>query len=400
MLIDTIREDRIKAMKARDEKKKSLLGVLVADACKDEKQPDDVTVVRFVKKFIENARENLQACEKGGGSSGNSENAQREIEILTEYLPAQLTGDALVAAIRHVMSLEGIEAVPANMGKVMKALGVHHAGGYDGREASGLVKGILSGEILANVLVKLLYVHFRSINDGPFNDLEVLIDSQYPIICIETHEEARVEEILTRICSESGLPFFHWVATAGLTRSGEPQPVYNTRTAMEVLNFICSSSLDAVYLMKDLHRYLEDPLLVRKLRDLCRSFRQKRKSLVLTAPTFDLPPELSNEVVFFELSLPAVDELKTLVLRVVRDISSRRKIAVKMDAATGRKLVESLKGLTLHEAERVLTRAIVHDGRLSVDNLPHILDAKKQKISQSGLIEFFPRQELLTVWED
>ena len=50
-----------------------------------------------------------------------------------------------------------------------------------------------------------------------FNDLEVLIDSQYPIICIETHEEARVEEILTRICSESGLPFFHWVATAGLT---------------------------------------------------------------------------------------------------------------------------------------------------------------------------------------
>ena len=114
---------------------------------------------------------------------------------------------------------------------------------------------------------------------------------------------------------------------------------------MEVLNFICSSSLDAVYLMKDLHRYLEDPLLVRKLRDLCRSFRQKRKSLVLTAPTFDLPPELSNEVVFFELSLPAVDELKTLVLRVVRDISSRRKIAVKMDAATGRKLVESLRGL-------------------------------------------------------
>ena len=76
-----------------------------------------------------------------------SENAQREIEILTEYLPAELTGDALVAAIRHVMSLEGIEAVPANMGKVMKALGVHHAGGYDGREASGLVKGILSGEI-------------------------------------------------------------------------------------------------------------------------------------------------------------------------------------------------------------------------------------------------------------
>jgi len=228
-----------------------------------------------------------------------------------------------------------------------------------------------------------------------FNDLEVLIDSQYPIICIETHEESRAEEILARISGRLRLPFFHWVATEGLTRSGEPQPVYNTKTAMEVLNFIRTSSLEAVYLMKDLHRYLEDPLLVRKLRDLCQCFRQKRKSLVLTAPSFDIPPELMNEVVFFDLSLPTSAELKELVLRVVQGISSRRKITVKMDAATGRKLVECLKGLTLNEAERVLTRAIVHDGRLSVDDLPLILDAKKQKISQSGLIEFIPRQETL-----
>jgi ATP-dependent 26S proteasome regulatory subunit len=226
-----------------------------------------------------------------------------------------------------------------------------------------------------------------------FNDLEVLIDSQYPIICIETHEEARAEEILTRICRCMHLPFFHWVATQGLTRSGEPQPVYNTLKAMEVLNFITSSTLEAVYLLKDLHRYLDDPMLVRKLRDICQCFRTKRKSIVLTAPSFTIPPELTNEVIFFDLSLPSADELKELVRRVVRDISTRRKISVDMDSTTGRKLVQNLKGLTLNEAERVLTRAIVHDGRLSADDLPLILDVKKQKISQSGLIEFFPRQE-------
>lgn len=226
-----------------------------------------------------------------------------------------------------------------------------------------------------------------------FNDLEVLIDSQYPIICIETHEETRAEEILTNICRSMRLPFFHWVATQGLTRSGEPQAVYNTTKAMEVLNFISSSSLDAVYLMKDLHRHLEDPILVRKLRDICQCFRTKRKSIVLTAPSFTIPPELTNEVVFFGLSLPDTNQLKELVRHVVRDISTRRQISVNIDPATGRKLVQNLKGLTLNEAERVLTRAIVHDGRLSADDLPLILDAKKEKISQSGLIEFFPRQE-------
>jgi uncharacterized protein YqeY len=147
MLIEKIRKDRLKALKAKDEKKKNLLGVLIADACRDEKQPDDITVVRFVKKFIENAKENLLAFEKGSGSTASKEDAQREVEILTEYLPSQLTGEALIEAIRQVISLEAIEALPSNMGKVMKALGSHHAGGYDGKEASELVKGILSGKI-------------------------------------------------------------------------------------------------------------------------------------------------------------------------------------------------------------------------------------------------------------
>jgi len=147
MLIDTIREDRLKALKAKDEKKKNLLGVLIADACKDEKQPDDTTVIRFVKKFIENARETLRVLESGTGSPAAREDARAEIDILIEYLPSQLTGAALADAIRRVMQLEAIEPLPSNMGKVMKALGVHHAGSYDGKEASEMVKGILSGKL-------------------------------------------------------------------------------------------------------------------------------------------------------------------------------------------------------------------------------------------------------------
>lgn len=226
-----------------------------------------------------------------------------------------------------------------------------------------------------------------------FNDLEILIDSQYPIICIETHEEARAEDLLSRICQNMGLPFFHWVATEGLTRSGEPQAVYKTNTAMEALNFISSSSLDAVYMFKDLHRYFDSPIMVRKLRDICHGFRQKRKSLILTAPSFDIPPELAKEVVFFDLALPSADELKKLILQVVRNVSKRRQITVELDGTTERRLVQSLQGLTLNEAERVLTRAMVHDGKLGADDLPRIIDAKKQKISQSDLIDFFPLQD-------
>jgi ATP-dependent 26S proteasome regulatory subunit len=226
-----------------------------------------------------------------------------------------------------------------------------------------------------------------------FNDIEILIDSRYPVICIETSEEERAEQTLDRLCMRMNLPFFNWAATSGLSRSGEPQPAYNTGTAMEALNFIASSSIDAVYLMKDLHRFLDDPLLVRKLRDICRCFRQKRKSLVLTAPSFSIPPELSNEVVFFDLALPSVEELTELVRKVVREVSSYRKICVDMDQQTGWMLVQNLKGLTLNEAERLLTRAILHDDRLTCEDLPLILEAKKERIAQSGLLEFIPAGE-------
>jgi uncharacterized protein YqeY len=147
MLIERIREDRLKALKSKDEKKRNLLGVLIADACKDEKQPDDTTVIKFVKKFIENAKENREALEKGCGDSSGSEDAQREIDILLEYLPDQLTGNSLMEAIRRVMMLEAIAAHPSSMGKVMKAMGIHYAGKYDGKEASDMVKEILTGTI-------------------------------------------------------------------------------------------------------------------------------------------------------------------------------------------------------------------------------------------------------------
>lgn len=146
MLIEKIRQDRMMAMKSRDDKKKNLLGVLIADACKDVKQPDDASVIRFVKKFIDNARENLGMLEKGGGSATAREDARREIDTLTEYLPSQLTGDSLAKAISALMAHESIEPLPASMGKVMKALGTHYAGKYDGKEASELVRSILSGK--------------------------------------------------------------------------------------------------------------------------------------------------------------------------------------------------------------------------------------------------------------
>jgi hypothetical protein len=224
-------------------------------------------------------------------------------------------------------------------------------------------------------------------------DLEVLINSHYPIIYIETFEETWVETLVLEVSFNMGLPLFIWSATTGLARFGNEKPAYNTKSPHDALSFIHSSSLEAVYLLKDLHNYLQDSLVVRKLQDICQSFHQRRRSLILTAPSFSIPVELKKETIHFEISLPDTDELKSLVKRVLKDIEGKRKISVKLDSRKMNDFVRNLKGLTLMEAERVLTRAIIDDNILDMNDLSSILKIKKQKIDQSGILEYFPREE-------
>ncbi len=223
-------------------------------------------------------------------------------------------------------------------------------------------------------------------------DLKVLVNSHYPIICIETFEERRAEDLVRDVASLLLLPLFVWTATEGLKREGEPKAAYQTKSPVDALNFINSASLDGIYLLKDMHVYFEDPLTVRRLRDISQDFRKRKRSLILTAPSFSLPLELEKEAVRFELSLPDRDELKALVRRVVHDIASKRKIKVHIDSPAGTSLVNNLAGLTLSEAERVLTRVIIDDGKLDAGDLPAILEAKQKKIAQSGILEYFPRE--------
>ncbi len=227
-------------------------------------------------------------------------------------------------------------------------------------------------------------------------DLKILIRSHYPIICIETVEEERAEDVVVRVAEELYLPLFTWSATHGLKRSGEKQPAYQTQKPLDALNFIGASSLDGIYLFKDLHHDLEDPLITRKLRDLCEGFRIRERSMILTAPSFTFAPELSREIARYELALPGKEELKKLVREVVRKIAAQEKITVHIEGKDGNRLIRNLTGLTLTEAERSLYRVILRDGKLDAEDLPDLLTAKKEKIEASGVLEFYPKEPSLS----
>lgn len=139
MLIETIKADRLQAMKAKDELKKNLLGTLYAAATKDAKAPDDAAVVKTIRSFVKAGEETIGLLE-GRGLDTTTQRAERA--ILEAYLPQTLSEPELRASIAEIVAALP-EASPKAMGQVMAALKVKHGDTLDSRAASGLVKAAL-----------------------------------------------------------------------------------------------------------------------------------------------------------------------------------------------------------------------------------------------------------------
>jgi SpoVK/Ycf46/Vps4 family AAA+-type ATPase len=64
-------------------------------------------------------------------------------------------------------------------------------------------------------------------------------------------------------------------------------------------------------------------------------------------------------------------------------------VSLELDGGQQDRLLMNLRGLTLSDAERLLTRMIVEDGRLDADDLAAVVDAKRAVVEREGLLEYY-----------
>ena len=140
MLIETIKADRLAAMKARDELSKNLLGTLYAAATKDTKAPDDATVARTIRSFLKSAEETIGLLEAKGLDAATQ---RAERAILETYLPQTLSQHELLASVQELVAALP-ERSPKAMGQVMAGLKAKHGDALDSRAASAAVKAALT----------------------------------------------------------------------------------------------------------------------------------------------------------------------------------------------------------------------------------------------------------------
>ena len=134
-------------MRAKDAARLSTIRLLLAAIKQrevDERiELDDAAVVGVIEKMIKQRRESIVQFEKGARQD-LAEVEKAEVQVLTAYLPAQMSDAEIQKQIDSVISETGASSAK-DMGKVMAALKPRLAGKADMGKVSGLVKAKLSG---------------------------------------------------------------------------------------------------------------------------------------------------------------------------------------------------------------------------------------------------------------
>ncbi len=150
MIRDTIKQAQIDAMKGGDKERLAAVRLILAKL-KDrdielrtasQKPEDDALVVETLQKMAKQRRE-LITMYVDGGREELAEQERKELKVIEEFLPAQLSEDETKAAIADIKSTLGADSIK-DMGRVMAELKARHGTVLDMQTASRLVKEALS----------------------------------------------------------------------------------------------------------------------------------------------------------------------------------------------------------------------------------------------------------------
>jgi hypothetical protein len=229
-------------------------------------------------------------------------------------------------------------------------------------------------------------------------ELDLLIRSRYPVIYVRTSEEERTCNVAANIARAQKKNLFQWSSTEGLRmvenfHGGQMPGGDEMRQPVAALEAILQDTGRAIYIMKDLHAFLDDRATIRKLRDLYQNLKRSYKTLIILAPVKEIPPDLEKELYFVNMPLPDVAMLRKLLQDIAATLQQDGRIRIDGADTLVHHIADAALGLTLDEAERVFFKAIARDAKLSQEDAQFVRDEKRQVVQKSGLLEYYEAVE-------
>ncbi|MFA4905159.1 MAG: GatB/YqeY domain-containing protein [Candidatus Margulisiibacteriota bacterium] len=141
-LFNKINQDLQKALKEKNELRLSVLRMMKSRVLYINARGDlpDAEVLKIIAKYGKELKETIEEMKRVNRPDSAAQ-SEKELTIVSEYLPKQLTDEEVEAAVKDAIAEVGATSVK-EMGKVIKAVMSKHPG-IDGGKVNQFVRELL-----------------------------------------------------------------------------------------------------------------------------------------------------------------------------------------------------------------------------------------------------------------
>lgn len=233
---------------------------------------------------------------------------------------------------------------------------------------------------------------------------------------VESHEELRVVEQIRSVVRErrndkdDPILYAEWDCVDGLQvltfkpskiddapDIDEVKPVSDSKEPAKCMGQIHQLEPDALCVIKDIHPFIENPVVCRKIRNILGDLRKTAKAVIFISPRMKIPNELAKEIQQVEFALPTRDDLQASFHRFV-DESIRAKPEykkLKLEDSFVSSVAESAMGMTDMEANDAFSLSYTavkrSRGKLELDaEYPRRVFEEKIITLRNSALEYMP----------
>lgn len=226
------------------------------------------------------------------------------------------------------------------------------------------------------------------------DEMDVLIRSRHSLLYLLSSEEDRGLALLRSVAEKGANPrkLARWTCVEGFSGDVNESSIRDPVAALDLADKQ-DPQKHAIFVFLDMHPFLQNPLVVRRLRTLAQKFQETKKTLVLISPVLVIPPELEKLITVVDFALPPPAEIEGKINDIIKKYEGREGITINLAPEDRQNLVQAAAGLTLEEVENVLGRLLVREHKITPEAVTTIFEEKRKIIRKTGILEFFPASE-------
>ena len=135
-----------------------------------------------------------------------------------------------------------------------------------------------------------------------------------------------------------------------------------------------TNDLSTILLVKDFHKFYEDPTICRTIKELFYSLKKTTNNLIFNSHIMPSSEELDELLTIITLPLPDQTELANLLSKISKSTESN------LNPEELNELAAASSGLSETRVKQVAAKALTQRGKISKDDLKDIL-AEKRRLS-------------------